>query len=246
MASKREGERPRARGSPLRPPSGEAPKVRDLPAPRRNQSFIGPLFRQVFKWPYRVALAGLYRAGFLPWQITLLSLAANGAIGWLLVTGERFVPGLLLIVAGVLDILDGGLARLRGEESTAGAFLDSVMDRISDVVLFGALFWSEAGQGHRLTAALALTSLIVSLLVSHIRAEGEAVGLKLTEGVFQRLERYVALMVGLTAPGSLAYVLAILSGLGAVTIVQRSASAWRQLVGGNERHPAQAHLPSPK
>ena len=214
--------------------------------PRRSKGAIAPVFRIVFAWPYRVALAGLYRARVLPLQLTLASLATNVALGLLLLTGRRLLPGLLLLPAGLLDIFDGGLARLRGEESRFGAFLDSVMDRISDVVLFGALFWSEAGQGHRLTAALALTSLIVSLLVSHIRAEGEAVGLKLTEGVFQRLERYVALMVGLTAPGSLAYVLAILSGLGAVTIVQRSASAWRQLVGGNERHPAQAHLPSPK
>src|SRR5881398_3508885 len=115
MASKREPDRPKTRASPLRPPSGEAPKVRDLPAPRRNQSFIGPLFHGLFKWPYRVALAGLYRAGFRPWQLSLLSLASNVAVGWLLITGRFFVSGLLLIVAGLFDIFDGGVARLRGE-----------------------------------------------------------------------------------------------------------------------------------
>src|SRR5256712_10170757 len=85
---------------------GDPPRVRDLPAPRRSESAIGPLFRTVFKWPYRVGLAGLYRAGLRPWQLTFLSLATNGLIGWLLVTGERFVPGLLLILAGLLDIFD--------------------------------------------------------------------------------------------------------------------------------------------
>jgi CDP-diacylglycerol--glycerol-3-phosphate 3-phosphatidyltransferase len=210
---------------------GRPPKVRDLPAPRRTESAIGPLFRTIFKWPYRIALAGLYRAGLRPWQLTFLSLATNIVIGWMLVMGDRFVPGLLLIVAGLFDIFDGGLARLRGEDSRAGAFLDSVLDRVSDMILFGSLFWSLAGhgQGHRLAAALALSTLIVSMLVSHIRAEAEAVGLSLTEGFMQRLERYVLLMIGLIVPGALTPVLAILTALGTVTVLQRCVSGWRQL-----------------
>ena len=210
---------------------GHPPRVRDLPGPRRSESAIGPLFRTVFKWPYRVALAGLYRAGFRPWQLTFLSLATNGLIGWLLVTGRRLVPGLLLMLAGLLDIFDGGLARLRGEDSRAGAFLDSVTDRVSDFVLFGCLFWSLAGrgQGHRLSAALALSTLIVSMLVSHIRAEAEAEGIALTEGFVQRLERYVLLTIGLTAPGALTLVLALMTALGSMTVIQRGVSAWRQL-----------------
>jgi CDP-diacylglycerol--glycerol-3-phosphate 3-phosphatidyltransferase len=185
----------------------------------------------VFKWPYRVGLAGFYRAGFRPWQLTFLSLATNGLIGWLLVTGRRLVPGLLLMVAGLLDIFDGGLARLRGEASRAGAFLDSVTDRVSDFILFGCLFWSLAGrgQGHRLSAALALSTLIVSMLVSHIRAEAEAEGVALTEGFVQRLERYVLLMIGLTAPGALTPMLALMTALGSMTAIQRGMSAWRQL-----------------
>jgi phosphatidylinositol phosphate synthase len=218
------------------------PRVRDLPAPRRNRSFIGPLFRGVFAWPYRVVLFGLYRAGFRAWQLTALSVVSNAYIGWLLLQGERFVPGLLLIVAGLFDIFDGGVARLRGEEGPAGAFLDSVMDRVSDMILFVALFWSEAEQGRDLTAALALSSLIVSLQVSYIRAEAESVGLKLTEGMMQRLERYVALMIGFTAPGALLPVLAILTGLGGVTAVQRAASTWGQLRG---RTGASAPAPAP-
>lgn len=231
MASTRSGggsDRPRA-------PHEETPRVRDLPEPRRTESAIGPLFRTVFKWPYRIALAGLYRAGLRAWQLTVLSLLANAVIGWLLITGRFLISGLLLIVAGLLDIFDGGLARLRGEASRAGAFLDSVIDRVSDLILFGALFWALAGQGHRTAAAFALSSLIVSLLVSHIRAEGEAMGLSLTEGVFQRLERYVMLMIGLTAPGTLLPVLVILTTLGGLTILQRLVSAWRQLTEPAER-----------
>ena len=190
---------------------------------------IGPLFGAVFAWPYRVVLAGLYRLGLRPWQLTALSLAANAYVGWLLVAGRRLLPGLLLLVAGILDIFDGGLARQRGEATRAGAFLDSVVDRISDLILFGCLFWSLAGQHHRVAASLALASLIVSLMVSHLRAEGEAVHLRLTEGFVQRLERYVLLMIGLTAPGALTPVLLVISALGGLTVVQRFASAWEQL-----------------
>jgi CDP-diacylglycerol---glycerol-3-phosphate 3-phosphatidyltransferase len=186
----------------------------------------------VFAWPYRVALAGLYRAGFAAWQLTVLSLATNIVIGWLLVTGSRFFAGMLLLVAGLLDVLDGGLARLRGTAGRAGAFLDSVMDRVSDAILFGALFWSLAGQGHRLAASLSLVSLVVTLLVSHVRAEAEAAGLPMTEGLVQRLERYVLLMIGLTLPGALLPVLVVLTSLGGLTVVQRLVSAWSQLDRG--------------
>src|SRR5438094_9542764 len=210
-------------------PKGDAPRIRDMPAPRRAQGAIGPLFQRVFAWPYRFALHTLYRAGVRPWQLTFLSLATNVLIGVLLIAGDRFVPGMLLIVAGLFDIFDGGVARLRGEAGPAGAFLDSVLDRVSDIILFGCLFWALEGQGRTLAAALALTGLIVSLLVSSVRAEAESEGVTLSEGLMQRLERYVALMIGLIFPGTLVPVLVILTALGGLTAAQRISSAWRQL-----------------
>ncbi len=80
-----------------------------------------------------------------------------------------------------------------------------------------------------LAASLALSGMVVSLSVSHVRAEAEALGLSLTEGFFQRIERYIALIIGLTTPGALTPVLVLLTGLGGVTVVQRLYSAWRQL-----------------
>jgi CDP-diacylglycerol--glycerol-3-phosphate 3-phosphatidyltransferase len=201
-----------------------------MPAPRESPSAIGPLFRWLFQWPYRWALVGLYRLRFKPWQLTVLSLVTNLIIGWLLLTGRRLLPGLLLLPAGLLDIFDGGIARLRGEESRKGALLDAVVDRVSDGVVFGAIYVAEATVHHnQVTAGLALAGLVVSLLVSHIRAESEAAGLRMTEGSVQRLERYVGLILGLTIPGALLPVLAGLVVLGLVTTVQRMGSAWRGL-----------------
>ena len=183
-------------------PERPTPKIREVPEPRRNESVIGPLFQAIFRWPYRMVLLGLYRAGLRPWQLTLASLAMNVWVGALLLKGERLLPGLLLLPAGLLDVFDGGVARMRGEQSRFGAFLDSTLDRVSDAIVFGCLFWSLAGQGRETEAVLAISTLGISLAVSQIRAEGEALGVKLSEGIFQRLERYVAMMVGLTAPGS--------------------------------------------
>lgn len=204
-----------------------APRIRDMPAPRQATGLAAKPMRWIFTWPYRVVLAGVYRMGFRPWHLTLLALATSVWAGVLLLRGDRLVPGLLLVPAGLLDILDGAVARLRGEDSRLGAFLDSVLDRISDLILFGCLYWSLAGQGHRLEAALALATLVIALSVSHIRAEAEAAGVALSEGFFQRLERHVAMMIGLPIPHALLPSLAVLTTLGGITVLQRG---WTALV----------------
>jgi CDP-diacylglycerol--glycerol-3-phosphate 3-phosphatidyltransferase len=190
---------------------------------------VGPAFGRIFAWPYRAVLAGFARAGLHPWHLTLLSLAGNLAAGWLLLTGRRVVPAVVLALAGTLDVFDGGLARLRGTASSAGAFLDSTCDRVADVVVFGCLFWSLTGQGSDVAAAFALAALVTSFMVSDLRAEAEAEGLALTEGAVQRLERYVLLLLGLLIPGALLPVLVLLTVLGLVTAAQRGWLAWRRL-----------------
>src|SRR6266542_3231489 len=102
--------------SPGTEPQAPAPRVRDMPAPRKTTGVFGPAMRFVFTWPYRAILAGLYRAGVRPWQLTVASLLANVVVGWLLLTGRRFLPGALLIPAGLFDVFDGAVARLRGED----------------------------------------------------------------------------------------------------------------------------------
>jgi len=204
--------------------------IRDMPAPRENPSMAGPVLRRTLAWPFRLLLAGVYRAGFRPWQLTLISLGLNVWAGVLLLRGDRLVPGFVLLFAGVFDLFDGAVARLRGEESRLGAFLDSGLDRVSDAIVFGCLFWSLSGQGKELAAALSLVSLSVSLGVSYVRAAAEARGVALGEGLFQRLERYAALILGLWIPGALLPVLVALAGLGAVTLLQRVWSGTRQLL----------------
>jgi CDP-diacylglycerol---glycerol-3-phosphate 3-phosphatidyltransferase len=203
----------------------EAPRVRDLPAPRKNESVAGGAMQRLLAWPYRAILAFLIWTGVRPWQLTLLSPVFIVLTGWQIVVGGWLAAGLLLIVGSVLDVFDGSVARHRGEEGRSGAFMDSVLDRVSDMILFSCLFWNLASQGERLQAVLALLTLIVSLGVSQIRAEAEAVGIELTEGLFQRLERMLVLMAGLLIPGMMFPALIALATLGVFTVLQRGFTA---------------------
>jgi phosphatidylglycerophosphate synthase len=196
-----------------------------MPAPRRNESAAGGAMQRVFAWPYRGILAFLLWTGIRPWQLTLLSLGLNVVTGVLIVTGRWLAAGLVLILAGACDVFDGSVARHRGEARRTGAFMDSVLDRVSDMILFSCLFWRLAADGESLEAALALVTLVVSLAVSHVRAEAEASGVTLSEGLFQRLERVLALIIGLLIPGAMLPVLVVLAALGVITAIQRVFAA---------------------
>ena len=165
--------------------------MRDMPAPRKSESAAGGAMQRLLAWPYRAVLAFLIWTGVRPWHLTVLSPVFILLTGWQIVDGNWLVAGLLLIVGSLLDVFDGSVARHRGEDKRSGAFMDSVLDRVSDMILFSCLFWNLAAQGKRPEAGLALLTLVVSLGVSQVRAEAEAVGVKLTEGLFQRLERWL-------------------------------------------------------
>lgn len=206
------------------------PEPAEIPRkPRRVQGLIAPVFRIVFAPAWRGALRLLLRLGVTADQLTMASLALNVAIAVLLARGSRFLPGILLLPAGLFDVFDGSVARARGSQGRRGAWMDSVLDRAADAAVLGALYLSLGWQGRTLQAGLALGALGVSLFVSHVRAEAEVAGVTMGEGLFARLERYVALMVGLTAPGALPWALGALVGLGGVTIVQRLAIVRRGL-----------------
>ncbi len=100
-----------------------------------------------FAWPYRAFLAFILWTGVRPWQLTLLSLVLTIGAATLIVTGSWFAAAWVLLAAGLCDVFDGSVARHRGEEKRSGAFLDSVLDRVSDMVLFASLFWLFSHRG---------------------------------------------------------------------------------------------------
>ncbi len=179
-----------------------------------------PWLRRVTR-PFLLPIArGLGKLGLSPNAITLLGLLAYGATGLVLALGYRFSAGVMLVILGPLDALDGLLARDTGQVSKFGAFLDSNVDRFAEFFLFLGLLYYLFHFRHAgfKEAALVLTSMTGSLLVSYARARAEALGFTCTVGLMTRVERLilfgVALLFDLIVP--VLWVLAILTPITAI------------------------------
>jgi CDP-diacylglycerol--glycerol-3-phosphate 3-phosphatidyltransferase len=136
-------------------------------------------------------------------------------------------------------MLDGIMARLSGESSKWGAFLDSTLDRIADSAVFvGLALWFFLGADDPLTALLALICLVTGSLVSYVRARGEALGVTAAGGIAERADRLLVTLVvtgvvGLGVPVvALTIALGVLSMLCIITVAQRMAAVRAQLAGG--------------
>jgi CDP-diacylglycerol---glycerol-3-phosphate 3-phosphatidyltransferase len=111
--------------------------------------------------------------------------------------------GLFTLLTGLLDTLDGSLARALGENRKFGAFLDSVLDRYTELIIYLGIWCYFYRQG-AVTPLISLTVLLIlfgSLMVSYTRARAEGLGVDCLAGMFQRGERIVLLGVaGLSNP----------------------------------------------
>ncbi|MFP3853173.1 MAG: CDP-alcohol phosphatidyltransferase family protein [Anaerolineales bacterium] len=162
--------------------------------------------------------AFLNRIGINPNTVTLIGLAGNLVGAIFLAQGRFLVGGLIVWLMGPIDALDGVMARLKGEPSDFGAFVDSVTDRYSELTILGGLLIYYLIAGDPLPAALIFAAASGSVLVSYVRARGEALGFTVKGGVLTRVERYLVLgptlvfnipLVGITIIAILANVTAL-------------------------------------
>lgn len=168
-------------------------------------------------------------AGFRPNDITLLGLILGLLAGLLFSTGEPRWAGLVVLMAGFFDIIDGAVARLQGQVTKFGGVLDSVADRVTDAILFIGIMAGGMGalRGEPVWLLPAL-ALLGSLMVSYTRARAEAAGIrKLDVGIAERAERLLILAVGALL-GVTDYALLIIVVLTAITVAQRIFAARRR------------------
>lgn len=163
-----------------------------------------------------------------PNVVTLLALVLSCVSAGLILAELPVAAGIVFLIAGSLDLLDGTLARLGHLESRVGAFLDSTLDRISEGVVFAALAAVFARHGQPLEAALTVLALLAGLLVSYARARAEALGTTCSVGLATRGERVVLLVLGLLT-GLITVALALILLLSTVTVVQRIHRTSRNL-----------------
>ena len=140
----------------------------------------------------------LLRIGISPNGLTLAGLVVSALAGGLIALGWLLPSAGAVVLEGILDSLDGVLARESGKSSDLGAFLDSVCDHYGDFAIhLGITTWALVG-GYSWIVLLALASLFGSVIGSHIRAKGEAMGIQTKRtGAFTRMERTVVLLAGL-------------------------------------------------
>lgn len=137
--------------------------------------------------------------GVNPNILTVIGVTINVACGVLFGFGEFFWAGIVLIVANLFDMLDGNVARLSGRVTPFGGFLDSSLDRLSDMVAFFGImvfYASNTPQHSLLNVILAGVGLMFSVMVSYTTAKSEAQGVKANVGFLQRPERVVLLIIG--------------------------------------------------
>lgn len=160
----------------------------------------------------------LNRLGLMPNTVTLLGLLGNTVGAYLLATGDITLGGIIILLMGPVDALDGTMARLRGMSSDFGAFVDSVTDRYSELVIFGGLLFYCLQQQNWLGAGLAYVAAAGSILVSYTRARAQSLHMEAKVGLFSRVERFLLLAPCLVfnQPMIALWALAILTNLTAV------------------------------
>jgi CDP-diacylglycerol--glycerol-3-phosphate 3-phosphatidyltransferase len=134
-----------------------------------------------------------------------------------------FYAGLVIIGAGIFDMVDGRVARRTNQVTVFGAFFDSVIDRYSDVVLFFGLIVYYARVNHFRYVVLTAFVMVTSLMVSYTRARAEALIGSCKVGFMERPERVVLIILGALFNhwGVMAPVLWVLAILSTITVINR-------------------------
>jgi CDP-diacylglycerol---glycerol-3-phosphate 3-phosphatidyltransferase len=183
--------------------------------------------RNSFRHVTEPAGHALAKAGFTANSLTVIGLAGSVSAGILIASGYARVGGLLSLLSGLPDMLDGAVAKATGRSSRRGAFLDSVVDRLSDAAVLAGIVWLGISRNEPRVAVLAAMVMALSLIVSYVKARAESLGYECNVGIAERPERVVVLGVALLVGHVLAglWVLVIAA---AITVVQRIMRVWQQ------------------
>ena len=227
---------------------------RDIEASGRS-ILLGVFLRNYFSWVVRPLWLLVFASGISPNAVTIVATTAGCASGLAVALGHLALGGWLFILSGILDTLDGKLARVRKCVTPAGAAFDSLLDRYADgAVLAGLAFYFR----NSWVLVVVLAAIFGTSMVPYVRAKAESFGVTMKDGLMQRPERVFTLGVAVMAspmveallptpsphtPQRLAVIglvlLAITSNTTAVGRIARLLTALRKLSGA----PAPAPVP---
>jgi archaetidylinositol phosphate synthase len=160
------------------------------------------------------------------WTAVGLGFAFASAIVYGIHLQYSFVfGGILLLISGFFDIVDGQVARITAKTSKRGAFLDSVFDKIAEVAIFLGILIGDYSYGY-----LVLLAISLSLLVSYTRARAESLGVQLQGiGIGERAERL--LVIAILGMVRMDYAIMVVIIIAGITFIQRIVTTARKING---------------
>jgi len=195
---------------------------------QKNEGFsLEKVLRKTFKGLLDGVASFFLKIGLTPNAVTLLGLAGSIGAAVLIALGMPLWGGIVLLLMAPLDAVDGAMARLSGKSSKFGAFLDSVIDRYSELFIYAAILYMFFEQGNFLGVMVCFAAASGAVLVSYTRARAEALGFDAKIGVMTRVERSIVMIVGLLF-GIIMISLVIIAVLAHLTAMMRMVTVWKQ------------------
>lgn len=195
-----------------------------------NPTFTDKL-RKIFKGILDPIGHFLNRLGLYPNTITLLGVLGTTIGAYYLSQGKMTTGAFILLISVLVDAFDGTMARLRGEPSDFGAFVDSVSDRYAEIITFAGLLYYFLTQNNHLAVMVTFAAAAGSVFVSYVKARAEGLNFTAKVGILTRVERYLVLIPLLVFNQPFIAVTAI-AILGNITAFQRIFHVRKQ---GRER-----------
>jgi CDP-diacylglycerol--glycerol-3-phosphate 3-phosphatidyltransferase len=167
------------------------------------------------------------KTGVSPNTLTIIGFILSAMAAVLVARGLFIAAGVTILVAGLFDMLDGALARKTNRTTRFGAFLDSLLDRLSEGLLFLAIIFNFAKTGQTNYILIGAATLLVTQLVSYSRARAEAIGIECEVGFFTRAERVIVLAIGFLI-NQLEIILVIILIFSLISLIQRIITTLRK------------------
>jgi CDP-diacylglycerol---glycerol-3-phosphate 3-phosphatidyltransferase len=173
----------------------------------------------------KLIVRGLALARIHPNMLTLIGLLINIYAAVLLAQGRFLAAGLVIIGAGIFDMVDGRVARATGQVTRFGGFFDSVMDRYSDLALLMGLLVYYANIGRNFYVVLTAVVMTASVMISYTRSRSENTIPSCKVGFLERPERIVLIIIGALFD-RMAPVLWVIAVVGNITVAHRMWHTW--------------------
>lgn len=172
------------------------------------------------------------RSRITPNMLTVVGLLLNLVTAAVIGGGYLFISGVMLLFAGIFDMADGALARVKNAASEFGDFLDATLDRLAEGSIGLGLLWHAMARGDDIQVGLIYAVVLGSIMISYARARAEVLNLDCEVGIMARPERIVILAVGLilaqaTSEVALTVILGVLCVSTYYTVAQRIVHVYR-------------------